>query len=290
MAPKFRGDAWADLCDTSQEGPKSPRRPPVPLNAESYDSYCQTPDPYEKDLAENSEAAMNLQLEQMFKNEGVQLGNAPATSSSAQPSAWASSSAAQTSSGATFSAPPPVIPVLNLAAAVAATDARWWQPNAMAPAFFPTRSLVADAGDAVGAFRVAQPAPGPPVRRRIMHKRGASALLAPSPQAVSVCPQGPAGKRPREAPTTPAVGLSQALAAQRPSPPAASEEDWQRRAKKRREAVEATKETAEYKSLADRRRQQPVDDSAPRTPDWKDRMSKRSWEEELRLWRLAIRC
>merc|ERR1719210_2251032 len=71
--------------------------------------------------------------------------------------------------------------------------------------------------------------------------------------------------------------------------PEASEEDWLRRIEKRKAAVMVVKASQEYKVHRESASQKellglPV----PRTPDPTDRtVSKRRWEEEVRLWRVA---
>merc|ERR1712232_1091159 len=81
--------------------------------------------------------------------------------------------------------------------------------------------------------------------------------------------------------------------------PEASEEDWERRLAKRRNAVASTKATPEYAEFASMRvrgeRPAPEDDDAsappsPRTPEPEDRtVSKRRWEELVRTWRSGLR-
>jgi len=68
-----------------------------------------------------------------------------------------------------------------------------------------------------------------------------------------------------------------------------SEEEWQRRATKRRAIVEVTKELPAYKARRARRLQSDAADS-PRTPDPEDRqLSKRTWEKMIAEWRLSIK-
>jgi len=76
--------------------------------------------------------------------------------------------------------------------------------------------------------------------------------------------------------------------------PEASEEEWQRRMEKRRNAVDIVKASSEYLSCA---QTQPCGDEesarwaeAMRMPDPEDRLiSKRAWEEEIRQWRTRLR-
>ena len=85
--------------------------------------------------------------------------------------------------------------------------------------------------------------------------------------------------------------------AQAALPPEASEEDWQRRAEKRRAFVALIKATPEYQQFAQAFAARGPDErflhengaQAPRTPDPADRtVSKRHWDQAARLWRLEL--
>jgi len=72
--------------------------------------------------------------------------------------------------------------------------------------------------------------------------------------------------------------------------PEASEEDWQRRAAKRRQAVAAIKSSPEYKTFAAVREAVSPSTTSPSTPDPEDRgLSKRTWEAKVMQWRAALR-
>jgi len=93
--------------------------------------------------------------------------------------------------------------------------------------------------------------------------------------------QAPAGKRPR--------GGSDGSAPLRRLPEA-SEGTWQRRAEKRQLSVTAGKATPEYAAYTAAIPQEHRTSENPRTPDPMDRtVSKRQWDEGVRLWRLALR-
>lgn len=71
---------------------------------------------------------------------------------------------------------------------------------------------------------------------------------------------------------------------------------WQRRSEKRRAAIAIVKGSMEYKALAERGKLQRIRSKRSsrlrhaHTPDPADRsISKRRWEEEVRLWRVALR-
>lgn len=71
---------------------------------------------------------------------------------------------------------------------------------------------------------------------------------------------------------------------------ALTEEDWQRRVEKRSISITAGKDTSEYRSYVQARPRITRRPSEPRTPDPRDRsISKRGWDEEVRLWRVALR-
>eukprot|EP00929_Paragymnodinium_shiwhaense_P016110 TRINITY_DN12429_c0_g1_i1.p1 TRINITY_DN12429_c0_g1~~TRINITY_DN12429_c0_g1_i1.p1 ORF type:complete len:364 (+),score=68.91 TRINITY_DN12429_c0_g1_i1:71-1162(+) len=93
---------------------------------------------------------------------------------------------------------------------------------------------------------------------------------------------------------TPGAASSAAAAdsteASAPLPPA-TEEEWERRIAKRQRAVKATKDTLEYASWGQGRVSGDIPPVViPRTPNFEDRtISKRKWEDEVRLWRAALR-
>eukprot|EP00928_Gymnodinium_smaydae_P016058 TRINITY_DN15989_c0_g1_i1.p1 TRINITY_DN15989_c0_g1~~TRINITY_DN15989_c0_g1_i1.p1 ORF type:complete len:336 (-),score=53.05 TRINITY_DN15989_c0_g1_i1:166-1173(-) len=212
-----------------------------------------------------------------------------------------------------------------------------WEPNAAAPEFVPTlpggvwppgprSSASSTAGEArqqtsvpgaSGTFRhngaprrgpdepnwrssEAEPgatqSAGATTRRRITRKRGRTAAEAAffAASASAIGPglasgsTTPMGKRPR-AEDDEASGTASA--------PPATEEDWQRRAEKRRLAVATIKTTAEYQAydsrrdvIAMRRAADGTGMPAPVTPNPDDRsVSKRSWEAAVMKWRSALR-
>mmetsp|Transcript_36592 Transcript_36592/g.105192 ORF Transcript_36592/g.105192 Transcript_36592/m.105192 type:complete len:364 (+) Transcript_36592:104-1195(+) len=57
-----RRPRWADLRDSSNETFAGTLRNSSPPCADTLDSYCETPDPFDRDLAENSQASLNMQL------------------------------------------------------------------------------------------------------------------------------------------------------------------------------------------------------------------------------------
>eukprot|EP00927_Polykrikos_kofoidii_P047662 TRINITY_DN41932_c0_g1_i1.p1 TRINITY_DN41932_c0_g1~~TRINITY_DN41932_c0_g1_i1.p1 ORF type:complete len:399 (+),score=79.17 TRINITY_DN41932_c0_g1_i1:99-1295(+) len=100
-------------------------------------------------------------------------------------------------------------------------------------------------------------------------------------------------------------GVEQSVLASSPAssirPREATEEDWQRRAQKRRNAVAITKASPEYNAFLevrgrgmDRVVHRTCSDTtfvppAPQTPDPEDRsVSKRRWEEDVRRWRAGL--
>jgi len=93
--------------------------------------------------------------------------------------------------------------------------------------------------------------------------------------------QAPAGKRPRG-------GSDGSVPLRRL--PEASEGTWQRRAEKRQLSVTAGKATPEYGAYTAAIPREHRTSESPRTPDPTDRtVSKRQWDEGVRLWRLALR-
>lgn len=73
-------------------------------------------------------------------------------------------------------------------------------------------------------------------------------------------------------------------------PPPASEEDWQHREEKRRRAVTIVKASEEYQIFATVKQSEVRTDREPRTPDAADRLiSKRRWEQEVQQWRAGLR-
>eukprot|EP00419_Tripos_fusus_P034897 CAMPEP_0172784196 /NCGR_PEP_ID=MMETSP1074-20121228/204822_1 /TAXON_ID=2916 /ORGANISM="Ceratium fusus, Strain PA161109" /LENGTH=345 /DNA_ID=CAMNT_0013621199 /DNA_START=113 /DNA_END=1152 /DNA_ORIENTATION=- len=72
--------------------------------------------------------------------------------------------------------------------------------------------------------------------------------------------------------------------------PEASEGTWQRRAEKRQLSVTAGKATPEYAAYTENIPREHRISENPQTPDPMDRtVSKRQWDEGVRLWRLALR-
>jgi len=93
--------------------------------------------------------------------------------------------------------------------------------------------------------------------------------------------QAPAGKRPR--------GGSDGSAPRRRRPEA-SEGTWQRRSEKRQLSVTAGKATPEYGAYTAVIPREHRTSENPQTPDPMNRtVSKRQWDEGVRLWRLALR-
>mmetsp|Transcript_46781 Transcript_46781/g.130238 ORF Transcript_46781/g.130238 Transcript_46781/m.130238 type:complete len:299 (-) Transcript_46781:102-998(-) len=97
----------------------------------------------------------------------------------------------------------------------------------------------------------------------------------------------PTGKRPRGGDCL--IG-GVVVAAGGQSPPDADEEAWRRRTDKRRLSVMACKATPEYCAYSRARARAERQAGEPQTPDPLDRsVSKRQWDEEVRLWRAALR-
>jgi len=92
--------------------------------------------------------------------------------------------------------------------------------------------------------------------------------------------------------TSAAAASSPAADSNHPPIPEATEEDWARRQMKRRNAVASTKDSHEYKVYLETRLEDdlPEEPEIPGTPDSEDRtVSKRKWEEEVRIWRAALK-
>jgi hypothetical protein len=130
-----------------------------------------------------------------------------------------------------------------------------------------------DVGNSMTPVSSAAAAP----RRRITRKRRqASSNLDPGGKRV--CEEGHVEQAQAEAADLAEIG--------------ASEESVQHRLKKRQALIEVVKQSPEYRAFAECRDRMgagltiPV----PKTPDGMDRtLSKRRWEDEVRLWRLALR-
>ena len=70
----------------------------------------------------------------------------------------------------------------------------------------------------------------------------------------------------------------------------ASEEDWQRRSEKRCAAIDAIKDSPEYRALQQDQEQGCSHDAVPEAPDPDDRLtSKRRWEAKVMRWKHAIK-
>ena len=72
--------------------------------------------------------------------------------------------------------------------------------------------------------------------------------------------------------------------------PDALEEAWKTRVDRRKVDVAKGKETAEYRAYSTKVPRAAREESAPRTPDARDRtVSRRSWKAEVHQWRKLLR-
>lgn len=288
-------ERWADLRDSSCESlPEDSPRAQL-LVASSVDSYIDAPD---QDLAENPNALLNQQMKHAASVAPRDFGSFMETSKRRRDTPAARGLDSVTEN------------LFNDEAAAKKDGFASWQPNAAAPEFTPMprrhampnldraptevfSPFLVDGGgglvdlvdDGAGFVpSLAAPTASPQsvsVRRRINRKRGQPVT---TPTAQTPTAQARTGKRqclvPSETPPSNAAAL-----------PEASEETWEKRIEKRRMAVAAVKASPEYQAGRGHAPQQgAVGTGAPGTPEPTDRtVSKRKWEEEVRLWRVALR-
>lgn len=269
---------WADLVDSSQEGPVD-EEPPKALLAD--DSYLGEPDPE----LESSKRGLNSRL-----MDSTALETGPKDFAFLLTSAEFEAKDRPSSQGG--------LDCLTTAAPVVAlpSSPAKFTPFLSNPSQFPT------ADD----FQASASPFGPRQSRQKRTRTFTGSLV-----------QVPSGKRPKDAVSeeihksvgSSAIALADqhqsdisapaslyslpvtdAGAATQSNLPPASEEDWQHREEKRRRALVIVKATPEYTAYVAAR--YPTDrlKHEPRTPDSTDRaMSKRRWEQEVQQWRAALR-
>jgi len=279
--------AWADMRDSSNEslGEPAPSRSgsrPKLFVANSFDSYCETPEKEFVALAENSRGALNRRLERLGRSasdvlmvdsqkDAMETSVAASGSSS---SGWLPLSSPQASahlaSGAlngpsigsaasafTFGAPSPA------AVAPGVATASTWRPNTQAREFVPSSA----SSFAVAAASAAPAAAASPsgaaassfgaivTRRRLQRKQSASGFFPARKRSrtdVTEAQIEEVAASPASASTPAARRRPQGTVATPSSrrggrhPPAASEEDWQRRTEKRQAIIAGVKEAPEY--------------------------------------------
>lgn len=270
---------WCDVKGSSSESLND--SPPVPLlAANSFDSYCEAPD---QDLAENSDSMLNQRMGQVGSTTPMKSTNFIDDRKNCEVSmvehsnvneVGADSVTAKKNRVSTALHPNSINPANSPVAKMAAahTDFSIFIDSV---AMTPVTGRVQDGTDR--AFVQASPA-----KRRIGRKRNQSAT---TPMA-----QAPMQKHPRAGESSASINKCMAPNATC-SLPKPSEKDWLRRIEKRKAAVVIVKASQQYKAYQQITSQTNLLDlHAPRTPDPTDRaMSKRQWEEEVRLWRLALR-
>lgn len=337
MAPAGPGrPRWADLRDSSNETwAGSPPHPSAPC-AEPMDSYREMPDSLERDLAENSQASLNVQLKRTVATGSSQprdfaflIGRSSSSASPGESNELTSHEPvcppaqlrdSNERSGASRSCSSTSLPLKCTASDAAPVveasplpTLAETMPNGLdgGPSDFSfllnTRKKQHDSprGDDVMETKAATELTPPPVttgRRRMNRKRrhvtaqdsekkrhceatrSGDEMVASSEIAqgggyedgIAVAPSNAVAEQ----------GMSDQSAAQQ-SP----EESMLHRLEKRQTLIEIIKQSPEYCSFAEHRsREEQSAPSAPKTPDATDRaISKRRWEEEVRLWRLALR-
>lgn len=281
---------WCDVRDSSSES-LNDSPPAPPLAAKSFDSYCETPD---QDLAENSSSVLNQLMAQVGSTTPMKFIDfmdqtkkceAPIVETRSVDGTTARTHDALTQWQPDPDAPEfvpmncPVRPIsINPATKSAATMAAAHEDFSIfidSVATMPATGRVPDGTDQ----GMVQPTP---IKPKIWQKRKQS--------ATSPLVQTPMGKRLRAEESSASFDKDTGLNITS-SLPEASEEDWLRRIEKRKAAVVVVKSSQEYNVYKESVLQRegsglPI----PRTPDPTDRaVSKRRWEDEVRLWRIALR-
>lgn len=132
-----------------------------------------------------------------------------------------------------------------------------------------------------GAVSAAAAAAATPTRRRVVRKRRQASSSAIDPSGKRVCEDVHRDR-----------GDESDAAAATPTTGPGGEESLQHRLEKRQMLIEVVKQSPEYRAFAECRARLGAElaGPVPKTPDGTDRtMSKRRWEDEVRLWRLALR-
>lgn len=251
-----RRPAWADLRDSSSEFLEGSPPPPAPV-IDSQESYGRMGSM--GSLDGGSRLSLQRQLEE------AALLDSPARTIFSAPGAASSGSAPP---GSALEARAPTLPLLEAN-----------EPPEALPG--PGGAALSNAAETAAATMVAPP----PARRRISFKR------PPDSRTPVARAGGRTGAvRRRISFGNAAAGEETGVGGSRPLAEA-SEEDWQRRAEKRLAAVNAIKDTPEYRTLqVDRALGRGGAGAVPGTPDPDDReTSKRSWEAKVMQWRNAVK-
>lgn len=296
---------WADMADSSTEslvdasegdrmGEVSTPRPSMSMVAKSCDSYVDTPD---WDLAENPRSALCASMAACLNSNDAAQSTGPTAAEAPMmqptpsmvfrpfPPGWQPEAPAEAMPQAWQPAtvlmpgmPAQQFIMVPVTAFQQGQDMGFAAPQVPpVPLFAPSASVPVPAGPEemmtmpVGA--ASSSTPEPMMRRRIMGKRGPHALWGTRKRGRVEAPE-PRQPEKRSLPTT---------------LPEATEEDWERRHAKRQAAVQNVKASQEYSEFY-ASHDPDAGIPAPRTPDPMDRnISKRHWEEQVRVWRTTLR-
>lgn len=267
---------WADLVDSSQEGPVD-EEPPKALLAD--DSYLGEPDPELESSKRglNSRLMGSAALETGPKDFAFLLTSAEFEAKD-RPAQGGLDCVATTALVASPSSPAKFTPFLSNPSQFPTAD----DFQASASPFGPRPSRQKRTQTFTGSL-VQVPAgkrPKGAVSEEIHKSVGSSAIaLADQHHSDTSAPA-----------TLHSLPVIDAGTATQSTLPPASEEDWQHREEKRRRALVIVKATPEYTAYVAARHPTDRLKYEPRTPDATDRaMSKRRWEQEVQQWRAALR-
>lgn len=301
-----RRKAWADMRDSSNEtlgepsGPSRSGSKPALFVANSFESYCETP---EKDLADNVRSTLSRRLAALGRSASDVSMAAEASVPKELPPQRQVPPEHTLPFGSTGSAAAFAAAVAESAEPRGATQHReqTWA--------LPTGAIAGVASAAGSRGALSKPRIAAIRRRRLLGKQTPSALGGAGLQGCSTGGAEelpPSRKRSIEAIADPAPPPPPSRQARgrhplqgepatpsrrggRP-PPQASEEDWQRRTEKRQAIIAGVKASEEYFAYTAGGVPAEFGEAAPRTPEATDRgISKRQWEDHVRQWRAALR-